>query len=131
MTELVPTAKAQRWDPAEVIRVLLAEEAAGRDQANLRTRRKRAAFPAGKTFGDWDEQASSIPRPTQDALKTLEWIGFRCSKPPDGIAMPYIDLARLWRRVGRLGRERTRIRPSERPLASGNPRHRLCNNCIN
>jgi len=74
MPDLIPTAKAQRWDPAEVIRVLLAEEAAGRDQANLRTRRKRAAFPAGKTFGDWDETASSIPRPTQDALKSLEWV---------------------------------------------------------
>jgi DNA replication protein DnaC len=74
LTDLIPTAKAQRWDPAEVVRVLLAEEAAGRDAANLRTRRKRAAFPAGKTFGDWDEQASTIPRPTQDALKTLEWV---------------------------------------------------------
>lgn len=74
LSDLIPTAKAQRWDPAEVVRVLLAEEAAGRDQANLRTRRKRAGFPAGKTFGDWDEQASSIPRPTQDALKTLEWV---------------------------------------------------------
>src|SRR5213593_2485132 len=74
LTDLIPTAKAQRWDPAEVVRVLLAEEAAGRDAANLRTRRKRAAFPAGKTFGDWDESASSIPRPTQDALKTLEWV---------------------------------------------------------
>ena len=74
LTDLIPTAKAQRWDPAEVVRVLLAEEAAGRDAANLRTRRKRAAFPAGKTFADWDEQASSIPRPTQDALKTLEWV---------------------------------------------------------
>lgn len=74
LTDLIPTAKAQRWDPAEVIRVLLAEEAAGRDAANLRTRRKRAAFPAGKTFADWDEAASSIPRPTQDALKTLEWV---------------------------------------------------------
>jgi DNA replication protein DnaC len=72
--DLIPTAKAQRWDPAEVVRVLLAEEAAGRDAANLRTRRKRAAFPAGKTFADWDEAASSIPRPTQDALKTLEWV---------------------------------------------------------
>jgi DNA replication protein DnaC len=72
--DLIPTAKAQRWDPAEVVRVLLAEEAAGRDRANLHTRRKRAAFPAGKTFGDWDESASSIPRATQDALKTLEWI---------------------------------------------------------
>jgi DNA replication protein DnaC len=74
LTDLIPTAKAQRWDPAEVVRVLLAEEAAGRDAANLRTRRKRAAFPAGKTFGHWDEQASTIPRPTQDALKTLEWV---------------------------------------------------------
>lgn len=74
MTDLIPTAKAQRWDPAEVVRVLLAEEAAGRDQANLRTRRKRAAFPAGKTFSDWDDDASSIPRPTQDALKSLEWV---------------------------------------------------------
>jgi DNA replication protein DnaC len=74
MTDLIPTAKAQRWDPAEVVRVLLAEEAAGRDATNLRTRRKRAGFPTGKTFGDWDDQASSIPRPTQDALKTLEWV---------------------------------------------------------
>lgn len=74
LTDLIPTAKAQRWDPAEVVRVLLAEEAAGRDAANLRTRRKRAAFPAGKTFGGWDEQASSIARPTQDSLKTLEWV---------------------------------------------------------
>jgi IstB-like ATP binding protein len=32
------------------------------------------AAVAGKTFGDWDEAASSIPRATQDALKTLEWI---------------------------------------------------------
>jgi DNA replication protein DnaC len=74
LPDLIPTAKAQRWDPAEVVRVLLAEEAAGRDAANLRTRRTRAAFPTGKTFGDWDEASSSIPRPTQDALKTLEWM---------------------------------------------------------
>jgi DNA replication protein DnaC len=74
LTDLIPTAKAQRWDPAEVVRVLLSEEAAGRDATNLRTRRKRAGFPAGKTFGDWDEASSSIPRPTQDALKTLEWV---------------------------------------------------------
>lgn len=72
LTDLIPTAKAQRWDPAEVVRVLLAEEAAGRDAANLRTRRKRAGFPAGKTFGDWDETASSISRQVQDSLKTLE-----------------------------------------------------------
>ncbi len=39
MAEIIPTAKAQRWDPAEIVRALLAEEAAGRDAANLRTRR--------------------------------------------------------------------------------------------
>ena len=60
LTDIIPTAKAQRWDPAEVVRVLLAEEAAGRDRANLHTRRKRAGFPTGKTFGDWDETKSSI-----------------------------------------------------------------------
>ncbi|WP_323138275.1 MULTISPECIES: ATP-binding protein [unclassified Streptomyces] len=74
LTDVIPTAKAQRWDPAEVVRVLFSEEAAGRDRANLHTRRKRAGFPAGKTFGDWDEQASSIPRATQDSIKTLEWV---------------------------------------------------------
>ncbi|RRR85791.1 IS21-like element helper ATPase IstB [Streptomyces sp. RP5T] len=87
LSDLIPTAKAQRWDPAEVVRVLLAEEAAGRDAANLRTRRKRAGFPAGKTFGDWDEQASSITRQVQDSLKTLEWIGRRenlCICGPSG-----------------------------------------------
>ncbi|MEY9936582.1 hypothetical protein ABH932_001591 [Streptacidiphilus sp. MAP5-52] len=87
MTDIIPTAKAQRWDPAEVVRVLLAEEAAGRDRANLHTRRKRAGFPTGKTFGDWDEGKSSIPRATQDALKTLEWVGRResfCICGPSG-----------------------------------------------
>lgn len=85
--DLIPTAKAQRWDPAEVVRVLLAEEAAGRDAANLRTRRKRAGFPAGKTFGDWDETASSVPRHVQDSLKTLEWVSRRenlCICGPSG-----------------------------------------------
>ncbi|MFF4508990.1 IS21-like element helper ATPase IstB [Streptomyces sp. NPDC001401] len=87
LSDLIPTAKAQRWDPAEVVRVLLAEEAAGRDTANLRTRRKRAGFPAGKTFGDWDETKSSITRQVQDSLKTLEWVGRRenlCICGPSG-----------------------------------------------
>jgi DNA replication protein DnaC len=77
MTEVIPTAKAQRWDPAEIVRVLLAEEANGRAASNLRTRRQRAAFPTGKTFHIWNEQSSSIPIPTQSSLRTLEWIGRR------------------------------------------------------
>jgi DNA replication protein DnaC len=73
--EVLATAKAQRWDPAEVLRVLLTEEIAGRERSALATRRARAAFPTGKTFAAWDEALSSIPAPTQSALRTLEWIG--------------------------------------------------------
>jgi len=73
--EVLATAKAQRWDPTEVLRVLLTEEVAGRDRSSLATRRARAAFPTGKTFDAWDEALSSIPTPTQTALRTLEWIG--------------------------------------------------------
>ncbi len=72
--EVLATARAQRWDPAEALRVLLAEEIAGRDQATIRARRKKAGFPAGKTFAVWNETASSIPQPTQQALRTLEWV---------------------------------------------------------
>jgi DNA replication protein DnaC len=72
--EVLPTAKAQRWDPAEVVRVLLAEEAAGRDAATIANRRNKAGFPTGKTFESWRETASSIPPATQQALRTLEWV---------------------------------------------------------
>jgi DNA replication protein DnaC len=72
--EVVATATAQRWEPAEVLRVLLAEEAAGRDQATIRMRRRASGLPAGKTLEAWDEQASPIPKPTQRALRTLEWV---------------------------------------------------------
>ena len=72
-----PTAKAQRWEPAEVLRALLVEEAAGRARSALATRRAAAAFPTGKTFDAWQPQASSVPAPTQQALRTLEWIGRR------------------------------------------------------
>jgi DNA replication protein DnaC len=72
--EVLATAKAQRWDPAEVLKALLSEEVAGRDRSALATRRARAAFPTGKTFHAWDPTLSSIPTPTQQALRTLEWV---------------------------------------------------------
>ncbi|HZZ45642.1 MAG TPA: IS21-like element helper ATPase IstB, partial [Pseudonocardia sp.] len=72
--EVLATARAQRWDPAEALRVLLAEEIAGRDEATIRARRKKAGFPAGKTFSVWNETDSSIPQATQQALRTLEWV---------------------------------------------------------
>jgi DNA replication protein DnaC len=73
--EVLATARAQRWDPAEVVRVLLAEEVTGRDAATRRMRRKSAGLPAGKTFASWRQGDSSIPPGTQSGLATLEWIG--------------------------------------------------------
>jgi DNA replication protein DnaC len=72
--EVIATAAAQRWEPSEVLRVLLAEEAKGRDEATIRMRRRQSGLPAGKTFDAWDPDASPIPKPTQQALRTLEWL---------------------------------------------------------
>ena len=72
--DILATARAQRWDPAEVIKALLMEEVTGRERSALQTRRTQAGFPTGKTFDAWQEAASSIPQPTQQALRTLEWV---------------------------------------------------------
>jgi DNA replication protein DnaC len=72
--DVLATARAQRWDPAEVLRVLLVEEINGRDIATRRMRRRTAALPTGKTFDSWKPDVSSIPPATQSALRTLEWI---------------------------------------------------------
>ena len=69
--DVIATATAQRWEHAEVLRVLLAEEAAGRDQATIRTRRRASGLPAGKTFDAWEPNRSVIPSATQQALRTL------------------------------------------------------------
>jgi DNA replication protein DnaC len=58
-----------------VLRVLLLDEAAGRDAATTAMRRRAAGFPAGKTLESWREAESAIPLPTQHALATLEWLG--------------------------------------------------------
>jgi DNA replication protein DnaC len=72
--EVLATARAQRWDPAEVLRVLITEEIRGRDDATRRMRRKAAGLPAGKTFQSWRETDSSIPPGSQTGLATLEWV---------------------------------------------------------
>ena len=73
--EVLATARAQRWDPAETLRVLLAEEIRGRDQATRTQRRRSAGLPAGKTFASWRQTDSAVPTATQQALATLEWLG--------------------------------------------------------
>ena len=75
--DILATARAQRWDPAEVVKALLVEEVTGRERSALATRRTAAGFPTGKTFDAWQPTASSIPAPTQQALRTLEWVGRR------------------------------------------------------
>jgi DNA replication protein DnaC len=72
--EVIATATAQRWEHAEVLRVLLAEEVKGREQATIRNRRRASGLPAGKTFDAWEPDRSAIPTKTQRALQTLEWI---------------------------------------------------------
>ena len=72
--DVIATATSQRWEPAEVLKVLLAEEAAGRDRATIQTRRRASRLPAGKTFDAWEPQRSVIPAATPNALRTLEWI---------------------------------------------------------
>ncbi len=59
--EVIATATSQRWEHAEVLRVLLAEEAAGRDHATISMRRRASGLPAGKTFDAWEAAASVIP----------------------------------------------------------------------
>ncbi len=53
--EVLATARSQRWDPAEALKVLLEEEARGRDEATISNNRSRAGFPSGKTFEGWEE----------------------------------------------------------------------------
>lgn len=72
--EVLATARSQRWDPGEAVKALLEAETAGRHRSMLAARRKKAGFPTGKTFDVWDEQLSSIPQPTQQGLRTLEWV---------------------------------------------------------
>jgi DNA replication protein DnaC len=73
--DVLATAKAQRWHPGEVLKALLEEEVAGRERSMVEERRKKAQFPAGKTFDAWDPARSSIPAATEGALRTLEWVG--------------------------------------------------------
>jgi DNA replication protein DnaC len=73
--EVLLTARAQRWDPAEMLRSLLDSELKGRERSTVESKRRRAHFPAGKTFDTWIESRSSIPQATLRALKSLEWVG--------------------------------------------------------
>jgi DNA replication protein DnaC len=71
---VIATARSHRWEPADVLRVLLGEKATGRNQATIKSRRKASGLPTGKTLDAWEDHRSPIPKQTQQALRTLEWV---------------------------------------------------------
>jgi DNA replication protein DnaC len=76
--EVLATARAQRWDPAEVLRVLLVEEITGRDAATQRMRRKAAGFPTGKTSTAGARRTPpSRRRPSRRCAPWSGWAGPR------------------------------------------------------
>lgn len=81
--EVIANATSQRWEHAEVLRVLLSEEAAGRDQATIRMRRRASGLPAGKTFDAWEPDRCAIPTKAQ-----------RAADP--GVDRPRRGALRLW-----------------------------------
>ena len=72
--DVLANAKAQRWAPEEVLRVLVEAEIASRDASNTRNRMTAARFPIDKTLDEFRLDESSIPRASHDYLLTLEWI---------------------------------------------------------
>ena len=87
--DIAMTAKAQRWDPIELIRVLLVSEIEGRDAATLGLRRSAANLPGSRTLAGFDYQLSSIPARAINALSTMEWVRRRenlvlCGPPGTG-----------------------------------------------
>src|SRR3954447_16239840 len=84
--DVLATAKAQRWEPAEAIRALLAEELAGRNASSINTRRAAAGFPTGKTLDPWDQPVSSTPTPTQ--AHGPPWSGSTATRTSSSAAHP-------------------------------------------
>ena len=72
---ILARAREEGWDHAHLLKVLFAEEAAGRDRSTREMHRKAARLPSGKTFDAWEPRASAIPGEAQWALRTLDWIG--------------------------------------------------------
>jgi hypothetical protein len=131
--EMLATAAAQRWEHSEVLKVLLAEEAQGRDQATIQMRRRASGLPAGKTFNAWEHERSVIPKPTQQALRTLEWVEraeVLCVCGPSTPCSHCPPRCRHWSNSPAPFSDTLILRPFRRPLttwtACSSPRWTLC-----
>jgi hypothetical protein len=58
---LLARARNEGWDFADLLKVLLAEEAAGRDRSTRELHRKAARLPSGKTFDALGSQGLGDP----------------------------------------------------------------------
>jgi DNA replication protein DnaC len=72
--ELCVTARAQRWRPEELLRVLVDEECRARDESNRVNRHRHAGFPVLKDLESFDLSATNLTKTTFDYLASLEWV---------------------------------------------------------
>jgi hypothetical protein len=113
--DVMATARAQRWDPAEVLRVLIHEEVVGRDAATRRIRRESASFPTGKTHASWRARQIIHPRSHPERVTTLEWVHRHETMPsPERQAPVCRTSSKYWRT-----RRRSSTRHAEWSTAGG------------
>ena len=88
--DLLATAKAQRWEPAEAMRALLTEELTGRQASSIRSRRKAACYvttaansatPLPSLLRLWPAPAW-LPR--RSGLMPMPTAGSTCWSPTSG-----------------------------------------------
>lgn len=70
--QIIATAKAQRWEPAEVLTALFAEEVPRPPAFRVGDQTSGGGVPDREDVRRLAAQASSIPALTQQALRTLE-----------------------------------------------------------
>ena len=119
--EVIATATSQRWEHTEVLKVLLSEEAAGRDQATIRTRRRASGLPAGRR----STPGNPIGRSSQRRRST------RCGRWNGSIARRCCASAVQAGRARAISSRRSGTRRSTRAAPSpGTHQRRSRNSCV-
>ncbi len=72
--EVIATARAQRWEPAEVLGACSARSSPAGSARPWRPGARRPASPRARPSRPGRPKSSSIPAPTQSSLRTLEWV---------------------------------------------------------
>ena len=73
-TEVLQTAKTQRWTPQEVLRTLVEAEITARDEANEATRHRAAGFPIVKDLRRLRHPRVLGARPDRALPRRTEWV---------------------------------------------------------